>query len=268
MIITPTPFSQQLLNRPLALNPMSIAAVMSIELSEIPADPPGAMGYEIIEGVAVITVSGALFQSIGSVYSYGFATGYDGIRANFLHALNNEKVRAIALQVSSPGGIVSGCFDLADLIYESRSIKPTLAILVEDAYSAAYALASACQYVVVPRTGGTGSVGVICMAVEFSKALTTAGITVTIFQYGDRKADGNEYTPLEKAARERFQGDIDTMGDLFVTTVARNRKLSKATVRGTQATTFLGASGVEIGFADAVMAPDEAFRSLLDELGD
>jgi ClpP class serine protease len=57
------------------------------------------------------------------------------------------------------------------------------------------------------------------------------------------------------------------MGELFVKTVARNRGLSVKTVRDTQATTFLGAAGVEIGFADAVMAPDEAFRSLLAELG-
>jgi ClpP class serine protease len=57
------------------------------------------------------------------------------------------------------------------------------------------------------------------------------------------------------------------MGELFVQTVARNRNLSAAAVRKTQATTFLGAAGVEIGFADAVMAPDEAFESLLAELG-
>ncbi|HLN23894.1 MAG TPA: S49 family peptidase, partial [Patescibacteria group bacterium] len=56
-------------------------------------------------------------------------------------------------------------------------------------------------------------------------------------------------------------------GELFVATVARNRGLDPAKVKATQATTFLGAEGVKVGFADAVMAPDEAFRSLLAELG-
>ena len=40
-----------------------------------------------------------------------------------------------------------------------------------------------------------------------------------------------------------------------------------AAVRNTQATTFLGAAGVDIGFADSVMSPDAAFRALLDSLG-
>lgn len=107
----------------------------------------------------------------------------------------------------------------------------------------------------------------ICAHVDFSKALAKEGITVTMIHYGARKADGSEYAPLSDDALARFQADVDEMGELFVKTVARNRNMSAAKVRGTQATTFLGAAGVEIGFADAVMAPDEAFRSLLAELG-
>jgi capsid assembly protease len=37
-------------------------------------------------------------------------------------------------------------------------------------------------------------------------------------------------------------------------------------VTRTQAGTFLGGKGVDIGFADAVAAPDEAFRALLKQL--
>jgi ClpP class serine protease len=90
---------------------------------------------------------------------------------------------------------------------------------------------------------------------------------VTLIHYGDRKADGSDSQPLSKEAMSRYQSDVDAMGELFVKTVARNRGLSVKAVRDTQATTFLGADGVEIGFADAVMSPDEAFRSLLAELG-
>jgi ClpP class serine protease len=141
------------------------------------------------------------------------------------------------------------------------------AILTEGAYSAAYAIASAADRILVPRTGGTGSVGVICACVDFSRALDAAGISVELITYGDRKADGNEFSPLTKEARARFQADVDTMGDLFVETVARNRGIATAKVRDTQASTYMGAKGVSIGFADAVLAPNEAFRSLLDELG-
>lgn len=222
--------------------------------------------YQVVEGVAIIPIEGTLVQKSGSLTPWSGMTGYDGIRACLSMALTDNDVKAIVLDVDSPGGEVSGCFDLVDAIYKARGEKPIWAILSESAYSAAYAIASAADKVIVPRTGGTGSVGVICMHVDFSKALSSSGIAVTLIHYGDRKVDGSEYQTLSKEALTRFQADVDAMGELFVKTVARNRNLKASVVRDTQATTFLGAAGVEIGFADAVMAPDEAFRSLLAEL--
>lgn len=225
------------------------------------------VGYDVVQGVAVVPVSGTLVHKSSSLRPFSGMLGYNAIRHNYLTALEDDSIRAIVMACDSPGGEVSGCFDLVDLIYETRGRKPVWAILDDMAYSACYAIASACDAVTVPRTGGTGSVGVICMHAEYSKAIKGAGIEVTIFQYGDRKADGNEFNPLSKEARARLQGDVDTMGDLFVETVARNRGMAVAKVKATQATTYMGASGVDVGFADAVMAPDEAFRTLLAELG-
>jgi ClpP class serine protease len=166
------------------------------------------------------------------------------------------------LDIDSPGGEVAGCFDLADAIFAVRGEKPVWAVLNECAYSAAYAIASAADHVTVPRTGGCGSIGVIAMLVDMSRALTASGITVNIIQFGARKADGNEFEPLPKEARARFQADIDALGSLFAATVARNRRMRVADVVATQAATYLGANGVTNRLADAVMAPDEAMRAL------
>lgn len=223
--------------------------------------------YEVAEGVARIPIEGTLVHKLGTLHPYSGMTGYDGIRALLDLALGDDEVRAIMLDIDSPGGEVSGCFDLVDSIYAARGHKPIWSVLTESAYSAAYALASATDRIIVPRTGGVGSVGVICMHVDMSQALAKAGIDVTLIQYGARKADGNEFNPLTKAALARFQKDVDAMGEIFVRTVARNRDLKTAVVRDTEAGTFMGAAGVDVGFADAVMAPDEAFLSLLDELG-
>jgi ClpP class serine protease len=71
---------------------------------------------------------------------------------------------------------------------------------------------------------------------------------------------------LSDDARGRYQQDVDAVGRLFDKTVARNRGLTRKQVFDTQAGTFLGRRGVDIGFADAVAAPDEAFRALLKQL--
>jgi len=280
--------AQKLFNVPLAITPQKAEIVMAaladrfglarlfhadgrvVALDDWDDDigePAQARAYEVVEGVAIIPVTGTLVQKLGTLRPYSGMTGYDGLRANLSMALADDAVRGIVLDIDSPGGEVAGCFDLADSIYKARGSKPIWSILTESAYSAAYALASACDRIVVPRTGGTGSVGVICMHVDMSKALGAAGVNVTLIHYGDRKADGADSRPLSDEALSRYQSDVDAMGELFVKTVARNRGLSVKAVRATQATTFLGAAGVEIGFADAVQAPDEAFRSLLAELG-
>jgi signal peptide peptidase SppA len=220
-------------------------------------------GYDLVEGVAVIPISGTLVQKNGTLRPYCGMTGYDGIRQAFLTAVTEPEVKAVVLDVDSCGGEVAGCFDLVDAIYESRGDKPIWAILNECAYSAAYALASAADRIIVPRTGGTGSIGVVCCHVDWSKALDKAGIAVTFIQYGARKTDGAAEKPLGDDALARFQKDIDTLGEMFVSTVARNRGLSADTVRGTEAGTYLGQAGVDLGLADAVMAPDAAFRELL-----
>lgn len=223
-------------------------------------------GYDVAGNVAVIPVHGTLVQKTGALRPVCGMTGYDGLRQSFLTAIEDPEVQAIVLDVDSPGGEVSGCFDLVDTIYAARGSKPIHAILSESAYSAAYALASAADRITVPRTGGTGSIGVICMHVDFSQALTSAGFKVTFIQYGDRKADGHPEIPLSKEALTHFQRDINTMGELFVETVARNRNIAASKVRDTEAATYLGSAGVEQGLADQVAAPDAAFRALLAEL--
>ncbi len=223
-------------------------------------------GFDLIGPVARIPIQGTLVQKRGTLRPYSGMTGYDGIRQAFAAAMSDDQVKAIMLDIDSPGGEVAGCFDLVDMIYEARGEKPIHSILTESAYSAAYAIASAADKIWVPRTGGVGSIGVICMHVDFSKALSTAGVKVTFITYGDRKADGHSEIPLSDEAFERFQADINTMGELFVSTVARNRNVAASTVRDTQAVTYLGASGVEKGLADEVAAPDAAFRALVAEL--
>ena len=284
--------AQRLFNVPLAIHPgkaevimtaladrLGVASLLRLEGNGVrpmafdddddfrrPARESKSRGYDVVEGIAVIDVSGTLVQKLGTLRPYSGMMGYDGIRQNVLMAMADPEVKALALDIDSPGGEVAGCFDLVDTIYKARGDKPIWAILDEAAYSAAYAIASAADYITVPRTGGTGSIGVIAMHIDWSEAISKAGAKVTIITHGDRKADGHPEIPLSKEALAGFQADIDTMGELFIETVARNRNIAASKIRDMQAATFLGSRGVDLGLADAVMAPDASFLALLDKL--
>ena len=277
--------AQRLFNTPLALHPRKAEVVMAAltdrfgltriqSMSDWDDDDDSFSrqardtGYDVVEGIAIIPIQGTLVQKLGTLRPYSGMTGYDGIRACFLRALNDSEVKAICLDIDSPGGEVAGWFDLVDEIYAARGSKPVWAILSESAYSAAYALASAADKIIVPRTGGVGSVGVIVMHVDWSQKIKNDGLQVTISTYGDRKAESNPYEPLSETARKAIQSDIDEMGRLFVSTVSRNRGITEKTVRDTEAACFLGADGVQLGLADQVASPDAAFRDLLQLVGE
>lgn len=275
--------AQRLFNTPLAIHPSKaeiVIAALSERLGIIRIDAASMssfdelsrsgqnprLGYDVVEGVAIIPVQGTLVQKLGSLRPYSGMTGYDGIRMNLLSAMVEPDVKAVVFDINSPGGEVSGCFDLVDTIYSCRGEKPIWAILNEYAYSAAYAIASATDHITVPRTGGTGSIGVIWMHMDMSQAIKDNGLNVTIVRHGDRKAETNPYSPLTKKALQSSQEDIDEVGKLFADTVARNRGISSDSILSLQAATFQGQSSIEKGLADSVMAPDAAFLALLETL--
>jgi signal peptide peptidase SppA len=229
-----------------------------------PTAPRRDVGYDVTrDGVAMVPVCGTLVHRLGCVRPYSGMTGYDGVRHNVLSALADPAIRGVLLDIDSPGGEVSGLFDLADTLFAARKIKPVWAVLNESAYSAGYAIASACARVTVPRTGGTGSIGAVVLHTEISKALDKDGITVTVIRSAARKMEGNRFEPLSDATRARIQAEVDAVADLFVDTVARNRNLAAGRIRDMEAGCFYGAAGVKAGLADAVMAPDAAYRALV-----
>jgi signal peptide peptidase SppA len=284
MNIVTTSRIERFLNAPLALWPGHSAVLLEMlrapqeavhSLVEIPSEAQLAQAlevraermrpYELIDGIAIVPVQGILVH--GCTWWGWNETDYASIAEKMVAALDDVEVRAVALHANSPGGEVAGCFDLAEAIFSMRGEKPIWAILDENAFSAAYALASSADRIIVPRTGGTGSIGVIAMHVDITAALEKFGIKVTTIQFGDRKSDSYPTTPLSDAARERFQNDIDLMGEMFVDLVARNRGLAASKVRATQAGCFLGELGVTAGLADEVLSPDEAFVSLREMIG-
>jgi len=216
--------------------------------------------YDLVEGVALIPISGALMHEDTWWWD---ETTYSSIAGKIGAAVVDSDVLGIALHINSPGGVVSGCFDLADAVYGLRGEKPIWAIVDEAAYSAAYALASSAERIIVPRTGGVGSVGVICMHVDITKMLEEFGVKVTTVQYGAYKSEGYPTTPLTDDARGRMQADVDVLGEMFVEMVARNRGIDASAVRKTEAGCFLGEAGVGIGFADAVMPVDQALMEFI-----
>lgn len=221
--------------------------------------------FDMVGNVAVIPVEGVLVHKGAWVESASGETSYQGLQAQVSRALRDPAVGGVVFEVDSPGGEVSGAFETACMIGKLSEAKPTIAILTDHAYSAGYLMASACRSIVLPETGGCGSIGVITMHVDYSRALNERGMTVTVIADGAHKADGNPYEPLPEDVAAVIRADIRGMRETFCNTVAgfRAGRLSFEDAMATESACFTGEAAVERGLADATGQPQEVFQAFI-----
>ena len=247
--------ARRLLNRPVMIHLVEPADVLaSIETATELRSWPYEDAAE--DGIQVIPISGILANR----YSY------DRIRDWTSAAMRNEKVRGILLRVNSYGGEVDGVFDAADVIREAAKTKPVWASVDDNAFSAAYLLASQADRIYTTRTGGVGSVGVIAVHYDFSRWLEREGIKPTVITFGARKADYSPELPLSPAAEEKLRGEVTRLGMQFVSYVAQGRRLTESAVRATEADWYPGEDGIRAGFADHLGTFEQALKDFKAEL--
>jgi len=221
--------------------------------------------YVVKDGVLHIPVKGVLLHDFPYQF-YSYATGYAYIERAMKRGMADGNVKGIALVIDSPGGEVAGNFALVDKIYAMRGIKPIRAFAAESAYSAAYSIASAADKIVVSRSGGVGSIGVVTSHVDISKMLDDIGYKITFIFAGQHKVDGNPYETLKPEVKERIQARIDELYTIFVQTVARNRDMEEQSVRDTEALTFSAAQATSNGLADDIGELDDSLTAFAVEL--
>lgn len=226
--------------------------------------------YAVLDRVAIISICGPLVHKHDWIAAMCGLTSYDRLHQQISMAAADDDVDAIWLDVDSPGGEVSGAFDLADHIYglslSSGGPKPIWAVLTEAAYSAAYLEVSQCDRIVAPRTGGCGSIGVIMMHQDESKFWDGRGIKVTLLTAGAHKKDGNPYEALPDTVAARWRAELEEARTLFAETVARGRGLDVKAVLDTEAQIYTSKQALELGLIDEIASEDAAWADLQAEL--
>jgi len=222
--------------------------------------------YVVVDGVLHIPVKGVLLHDFGYTIS-DWITGYVYIQRAFKRGMEDPAVKAVAFITHSPGGMVAGCFDAVDKMFAAK-VKPVRAFAHEGAYSAAYAIVGGvADHIVVSRTGGVGSIGVVTSHIDASKAMEQAGYSRTWIYAGKHKVDGNSDGPLPADVKARIQTRIDESYEVFVSTVARNRTaLSEEAIRETEALTFTASQALSNKLADSVGSLDDALAAYAADL--
>lgn len=221
-------------------------------------EPYAIMG----DGVGVISVEGSLAHKTGSLEPESGMMGYDGIQEKMSMALSDPKVKTILLNIDSPGGEVSGAFDLADFIAQAKTQKKIVSYAGDTMASAAYLIGSQADAIYASQTASLGSIGVLVAHTDYSKAMENDGVKVTLIHSGEHKVDGSPYEPLADGVKAEIQSEIDSIRGKFAQYAANGRKKDKADMMATEARMYPAEAAVSVGLADGVMSFDQLISHL------
>lgn len=224
--------------------------------------------FQVVDGIALLDVKGTLAHKSGYLKPYSGMTGYDGIINRAAMMFAESDVKGVLMDMHTPGGEVSGCFDTADRLRQlsQQASKPIWSMACDSACSAGMALASAANRRLITQTGYVGSVGVVMAHASYQNYLEEEGIKVTLIHSGARKVDGNPYEALPDEVLSRFQADTDALRQQFAELVARNLGITTEAVLATEAAVFRGQAAIDVGFADALVNGHEALAEFSEFL--
>jgi signal peptide peptidase SppA len=234
------------------------------------AASPGKSGaraeatYQNQSGVAVIPVSGILAKKANLITQYSGGTSYQLLQRDILAALYDKEVKAILLDIDSPGGTVDGAFEASDFIHSARGKKPIVAYANGLAASAAYLLGSAADSVHGYVSAQVGSIGVCLTHYDLSKRDEMRGVTRTEIYAGKYKRMGTDSKPLDDEAKAYLQDRVDHLYGLFLQGIARNRGVSmERALAMADGKVFIGSQARSAGLLDGMATFDSVLTSLM-----
>jgi protease-4 len=145
-----------------------------------------------------------------------------------LKAMAEQKgVKAIVLDINSPGGSVGAVQELYSQILRVRKEKqiPVIALFDDVSASGGYYIASACDRIVAHPGTITGSIGVIFQVSNLEGLFSKVGYKVDPIKSGKHKDIGSPARPMTAEERQLLQAMIDDAYGQFVEAVSTGRNI-------------------------------------------
>ncbi|WP_135603804.1 signal peptide peptidase SppA [Methanococcoides sp. NM1] len=200
--------------------------------------------------VAVIYVQGTMLT--GNLPSgFGYATSED-ICNSLREAAADEGVKAIVLRVNSGGGSPAAA---EEIITEIENVQaqgiPVVVSMGDVAASAAYHISAPADLILANPSTITGSIGVIGVYTNRSEYYDNEGIDFYISKSGEFKDMGGDWRGLTPEEKEYADTVVLKVYDLFITSVAEHRNMTKSEVKDiADGRIYIAVEAKEIGLID------------------
>jgi len=245
----------------------SLAAACVIILRS-PAHPPAKDGKDENrsllslardrDSVGWVSIHGAIYNSQdGRLWEKGAEQWVRRIKA----MSETKGVKAIVLDINSPGGSVGAVQELHSQILRIRKEKkiPFVAVFGDVAASGGYYIASACDKVVAHPGSLTGSIGVIFSVSNLEGLFGKIGYKMEAIKSGKFKDIGSPARAMTKEERDLMQALIMDAYGQFVAAVSAGRNLPVDKVKVlAQGQIYTGSQALEHNLVDKLGDSDDA----------
>ncbi len=221
-------------------------------------------GYQLVNGVGIVPINGVIAKRMNMFQEISGGASCELIARDFREAMNDRKVKAVLLDIDSPGGTVDGTQDLAKMIFEHRGQKPIAAFTDGQMASAAYWIGAAADEIFISGdTPQVGSIGVVASHVDVSKAEESRGIKTTEIYAGKYKRIASRYAPLSEEGKATLQDMVDYLYEVFVDDVAKFRGVSQEdALKMADGKLFMGKRAQKAGLVDGIKTFDQVIECL------
>jgi protease-4 len=208
--------------------------------------------------IAVITMRGLISSSLPGTVSDSMV---DDMRAALQQARDDSRVKAIVLEIDSPGGEVTASDAIYSALLKVRARKPVVVYMESLAASGGYYVSCGGKFLMASDTTITGSIGVIIQTLNYEQLFNKVGLASVIFKSGKFKDMLNGARPITPEERELVQSFIMKTYDKFLGIVAKERNLPADLLRNTIADGRIlsGKDAFEHKLIDGLGELDDAF---------
>ena len=184
--------------------------------------------------------------------------------SRLLHSIaTDRRLKALLLDIDSPGGSATGSEVLYREIQRVSEIKPVHAYVRGMAASGGYYLACAASRVYALPTALVGSIGVIYLRPVLEQLLAKVGVEFSVYKSGEFKDMTGFWRAPSDRESEKFQELIKEIFGNFVTVVANGRSLEESKVREVATGEVLTAQqGISVGLVDEIGDFKDALEAL------
>jgi len=225
-----------------------------------------AITYSVSSKIAVVSISGPILTE-KQVSLYGNSISSREISEILRELEKDNTVKAVLIDINSPGGSPVASDEIAKAIESLKKIKPVYSLINDVGASGAFWIAVSTDKIYASSMSTVGSIGVTSAGLGFENFIRDYNISYRKQTSAQFKDIGTPFREPTIEEEEIIQNILENIHNKFVSHVATSRNLEfNYVLNYSTGEIFLGDKAKEIGFIDEIGYYPDVIRDLKNRI--